>query len=83
MAKENSDFCGKGGLTGNKILQITRGMKAAIKKHSLTNDVASLRHDLRNCSRHCFGDHRKCNGSFCKDSGKGNGGKNGYIVEMY
>ena len=75
LAKENVTFRGRNALTSSKIRQLTKGMKCAIAYHSTTKDVTALRHDLRNCPWHCFGDHRDCNDSFCKHVGEGHGGK--------
>ena len=50
-------------------------MRCAIRNHSATGDVAGLRHDLRNCSRHCFGDHRDCSSTFCKKAKQGDDSK--------
>ena len=69
LAKDNPQFKGKHGLTSNKMQQLARGMRCAIKNHSGTGDVAKLRQDLRNCPCHCFGDHRNCS-NFCKKSGQ-------------
>ena len=66
LAKENSQFKGRNGLTSSKMQQLAKGMRCAIRNHSTTGDVAGLRHDLHNCPRHCFGDHRDCSGTFCK-----------------
>ena len=74
LAKEHVGFGGKQGLTGGKIQHLSRRMKCAIKQHSSTKDIEALRHDLCNCPHHCFGDHRKCSPSFCKNAGRGDGG---------
>ena len=74
IAKENAGYSGKHGLTPGRIQRICRGMKCAIRQHSSSNDVAVLRHDLRNCPHHCFGDHKNCRSSFCKNAGKENEG---------
>ena len=68
-------FRGRNALTPNKIRQLAKGMKCAIAHHSTTKDIQALRHDLRNCPRHCFGDHQDCSDSFCKHAGVGHGGK--------
>jgi len=75
LAKEHSNFAGRNGLTAGKIRHLTKGMKCVIQQHSTTGDSVALRKDLRNCPRHCFGDHRQCNASFCKKAGEGSGGK--------
>ena len=46
-------------------------MKYAIAQNSNNKDVATLRQDLRNCPRHCFGDHEQCHASYCKHAGEG------------
>ena len=48
--------------------KVTRGARCAIKMHSTTGDVAALRHDLWNGVRHYFGDHTKCNSTYCKNT---------------
>ncbi|XP_065906075.1 uncharacterized protein [Dysidea avara] len=72
ITKENAGYSGKHGLTPARIQRICRGMKCAIRQHSSSNDVAALPHDLRNCPHHCFGDHKNCRSSFCKNAGKEN-----------
>ena len=34
--------------------------------HAPTRNIHQLRHDLRNCPYHVFGDHSSCNPAFCK-----------------
>ena len=75
LAKENSQFKGRNGLTSNKMQQLAKGMRCAIRNHSVTSDVASLRRDLRNCPRHCFGDHSQCSSTFCKKANQGDDSK--------
>ena len=75
LAKDNASFRGRSALTSSKIRQLAKGMKCAMAQHSTTKDVSALRHDLRNCPRHCFGDHQHCSNSFCKHAGEGHGGK--------
>ena len=70
LAKENAGYSSKHGVTPARIQRICRGMKCAIRQHSVTNDVAALRHDLRNCPHHYFGDHKNYRSSFCKNAGK-------------
>jgi len=43
LAKDNSDFHGRGDLTKNVIQKITHGACCAIRKNSATNDVAKLK----------------------------------------
>ena len=76
LAKENASFRGRNALTSGKIRQLAKGMKCAIANHSATKDVPALRHDLRNCPRHCFGDHQNCSNNFCKHAGEEHGGEN-------
>ena len=75
LAKDNSQFKGRNGLTSSKMQQLAKGMRCAIRSHSATGDVAGLRHDLRNCSHHCFGDHRDCSSTFCKKAKQGDDSK--------
>ena len=37
-----------------------------IRMHAPTRNIRQLRHDLRNCPYHVFGDHSSCNPAFCK-----------------
>lgn len=83
LAKENSHFSGREGLTAGKIRHLSKGMKCAIKQHSTTGDSVALRRDLRNCPNHCFGDHRQCSNSFCKNAGEGSGGKIYFIYYVW
>ena len=39
-----------------------------IKMHSRTGSIQQLRHDLCNGPAHVFGEHSKCNPSFCKQT---------------
>ena len=55
--------------------QLAKGMRCAIRNHSATGDVAGLKHDMRNCPCHCFGDHRHCGSSFCKKAKQGDDSK--------
>ena len=51
------------------IVRITTGARSAIRFHSkaVPQDVATLRHDLRNGPHHCFGDRSNCRlGGFCR-----------------
>ena len=66
LAKDHSEFRGKGGLTKRAIQRLTIGARIAIRMHSSTGNVQQLRHDLRNGPRHVFGDHSLCNPEFCK-----------------
>ena len=77
LAKDNSQFKGRSGFTSSKMQQLAKGMRCAIKNHSATdtNDVTGLRHDLCNCSRHCFGDHCDCSSTFCKKAKQGDDSK--------
>ena len=60
LVKDNPRIGGRGGLTKAMIVRIATGARSAIRYHSKTQDVAALRHDLRNGPRHCFGDHSNC-----------------------
>lgn len=63
-------YKGKGGLTQPAIKRLVLGARCAIKMHSSTNDVATLRKDLRNGPSHVFNDHRHCSPTFCKVAAK-------------
>ena len=77
LAKDNSQFKGRSGLTSSKMQQLAKGMRCAIKNHmySATGDVTGLKYDLHNHSRHCFGDHCDCNSTFCKKAKQGDDSK--------
>ena len=64
LAKDNPQFRGKGGLTEKAIQRLTVGARIAIAKHSVTNNVSQLRHDLCNGPSHVFGDHSRCSVEF-------------------
>lgn len=66
LAKDHPQYRGKGGLTKRAIQRLTVGARIAIRMHSKDGNVQQLRHDLRNGPAHVFGDHSKCNASFCK-----------------
>ena len=68
LCKEHPQYCGRHGLSEAKMKKITYGARCAIKMHSITGDVAALRHDLRNGVRHYFGDHTKHNSVYCKST---------------
>ena len=68
LCKEHPEYRGCHGLSGERMKKITRGARCAIKMHSTTGDVAALCHDLRNGVRHYFGDHTKCNSTYCKNT---------------
>ena len=78
LVKDNPSFKGQNGLLSTKIQYLAKCMKCAIAQNSVNKDVATLRQDLRNCPRHCFGDHQQCRTSYCKHAGEGNGGKQDY-----
>ena len=63
---DKPQYRGKHGLSQAMIKCITHGARCAIKMHSNTSNVTSLRHDLRNGPHHYFGLHDKCNSAFCK-----------------
>ena len=50
------------------LLKIDKGMKSAIKQHSTTDTFAILWTDVCNCPQYCFGEHRHCSATFCKNS---------------
>ena len=66
LAKDHPEYRGRGGLTKRVIQRLTIGARVAIRMHSQTRDIQQLRHDLRNGPSHVFGNHSKCNPSFCK-----------------
>ena len=68
LCKEHPQYCGRHGLSEAKMKRITYGARCAIKMHSITGDVAALRHDLRNGVWHYFEDHTKCNSVYCKNT---------------
>ena len=55
--------------------RITHGARGAIKMHSVTGDIAALRHDLRNGPRHYFGLHNNCDSAFCQQKSNLSSGK--------
>ena len=65
LAKDNPQYRGKGGLTKKAIQKLTVGARIAIAKHSITNNILQLRHDLRNGPSHVFGDYTRCSREFC------------------
>ena len=58
LAKDNPEYRGKGGLTKKAIQRLTVGARIAITKHSVTNNISQLRHDLRNGPSHVFEGHK-------------------------
>ena len=44
LAKNNSQFKERNGLTSSKMQQLAKEMRCAIRSHSITGDVADLRH---------------------------------------
>ena len=64
LCNEKSDYRGKHGLSPAMMKRITHGARCAIKMHSVTGDIAALRHDLRNGPRYYFGIHNDCNSAF-------------------
>ena len=52
-------------MTKKAIQRLSAGARFAIAKHSATNNVSQLRHDLQNCPSHVFGDHSRCSVEFC------------------
>ena len=52
-------------MTKRIIQRLTVGARVAIAKHSITGNIAQLRHDLRNGPSHVFGDHTQCSSDFC------------------
>ena len=47
LAKDNLQFCSKGGLTKKVIQRLIVGTRIAVTKHSVTNNVSQLQHDLQ------------------------------------
>ena len=66
IVKDRPHFKGAGKLTQKAIRHLTAGARAAIRMHSPTRNIRQLRHDLRNCPYHVFGEHFNCNPAFCK-----------------
>ena len=75
LCTDKPDYRGKHGLSPAMMKRITHGARCAIKMHSATEDVAALRHDLRNGPRHYFGLHSNCNSAFCQRKSNLSSGK--------
>ncbi|KAK3104196.1 hypothetical protein FSP39_025198 [Pinctada imbricata] len=76
LVEDKPHLKGKGRLTKNAIMRITRGVRCAIMmrssgSHGNVSSKNILAHDIRNTVNHVFGDHSKCS-DFCK---KRDGGK--------
>ena len=52
--------------TQKAIRHLTAVCIAAIRMHAPTRNIHQLRHNLRNCPYHVFGDYSSCNPAFCK-----------------
>jgi hypothetical protein len=69
LVKENSSYKGKGGLTLLMRKKLVSAARCAIRMRSKETDVkkalASLKSDLNNGPRHCFGLHTLCSPDFC------------------
>ena len=67
LCKEQPEYCGCHGLSEG-MEKITHVACCVIKKHSTKGDVAAPRHDLRNGVQQYFGEHTKCNSTYCKNT---------------
>ena len=69
IAQENPSYKGKGGLTQKMRRKLVSAARSAIRMRSTESDrgnaLNSLRKDLMNGPRHCFGHHDYCSPDFC------------------
>lgn len=69
LVKSNPSYKGSGGLTAKMRKRLVSAARCAIKMRSQEQDRAkaliSLRKDLINGPRHCFGIHTRCSPDFC------------------
>ena len=49
-------------------MKITHGTRCAIRNHSTSNDIATLRNDFRAGPKHNLGNHEACDPSWCSES---------------
>ena len=70
LVQDNSSYKGSGGLTLKMRKRLVSAARAAIRMRSKEDDkkkaLASLKSDLQNGPRHCFGFHEHCSPDFCK-----------------
>lgn len=69
LVKNNPSYKGSGGLTVKMRRRLVSAARCAIRMRSKESDtkkaLTSLRKDLANGPRHCFGIHTQCNPDFC------------------
>ena len=69
LVKSNPSYKGSGGLTVKMRKRLVSAARCAIRMRSREPDtktaLASLKKDLANGPRHCFGIHTQCNPDFC------------------
>ena len=82
LCNNKPDYRGKHGLSQAMMKWIAHGTQCAIKMHSATGDVAALRYDLRNGSRHYFGLHSDYNSAFCQHKSNLSSGRVDYIIKL-
>ena len=70
LVQDNPSYKGSGGLTQKMRKRLVSAARAAIRMRSKEEDkkaaLASLKADLQNGPRHCFGIHDQCSTDFCK-----------------
>ncbi len=67
LVQENPSYKGTGGLTLKTRKRLVSAARAAIRMRSTESDaLISLKRDLQNGPRHCFGFHDDCSPDFCK-----------------
>ena len=70
LVLENPSYKGSGGLTQKMRKRLVSSARCAIRMRSQESDpkkvLTSLRRDLENGPRHCFGFHEYCSPDFCK-----------------
>lgn len=70
LVQEHPSYKGSGGLTQKMRKRLVSAARSAIRMRSKEADkkraLESLKHDLQNGPRHCFGFHEHCSPDFCK-----------------
>ncbi len=70
LVQDNPSYKGNGGLTLKTRKRLISAARAAIRMRSTESDpkkaLISLKRDLQNGPRHCFGFHDDCSPDFCK-----------------
>ena len=70
LVQDNPSYKGSGGLTKLMRKRLVSAARCAIRMRSKEKDqkkaLASLKRDLENGPRHCFGYHEHCSPDFCK-----------------